>query len=83
MMLKTLIVDDEPLARERLKLLLASEPDLEILAECADGEAALQFLRSDEVDLLFLDIQMPAMNGLEMVRALGVAHLPATIFVTA
>lgn len=83
MILRTAIVDDEPLARERLKLLLADEPEIEIVAECGNGEEAIVCLREQGVDLLFLDIQMPAMTGLEMVRKFGTVHLPATIFVTA
>ena len=83
MMLKTVIVDDETLARERLKMLLAAEPDIEIAAECSNGEEAVQCLRTQEFDLLFLDIQMPAMTGLGVVQELGAVHLPPTIFITA
>jgi two-component system LytT family response regulator len=83
MILRTVIVDDEPLALERLKLLLADEPNLEIVAECTDGEEAVSYLQSQAVDLLFLDIQMPGMSGLEVVQGIGMFHLPPTVFVTA
>jgi len=83
MKLKTMIVDDEPLARERLKFMLAADEDLEIVAECKNGNEALASLRAQPVDLLLLDVQMPGLNGFEFIRELGPANLPPTIFVTA
>jgi two-component system, LytTR family, response regulator len=83
MTLRTLIVDDEPLARERLKLMLEAEPALQIVAECKNGIEALAFLRAETVDLLFLDVQMPRLSGIEVAREIGIRHLPPTIFVTA
>jgi len=83
MSLRTLIVDDEPLARERLKLLLREEEDLDIIGECGNGTDVLAYLRSAPVDLLFLDIQMPERSGLEVVEELGMLGMPATVFVTA
>jgi two-component system, LytTR family, response regulator len=83
MTLRTVIVDDEPLATERLKLLLADEGDVQIVAECGNGVEAVAYLQSQPVDLLFLDIQMPQMNGLEIVQEIGMLHLPPTVFVTA
>lgn len=83
MILRTVTVDDEPLARERLKLLLADEPDVNIVAECKNGAEAIAFLQSQIVDLLFLDIQMPCIDGLEVVQEIGMMHLPPTVFVTA
>jgi two-component system LytT family response regulator len=83
MSLRTLVVDDEPLARERLKLLLNQEEDIEIVGECNNGTEALACLRSSVVDLLFLDIQMPERSGLEVVEELGMLGMPATVFVTA
>jgi two-component system LytT family response regulator len=83
MTLRTLIVDDEPLARARLRRILSSEPDLEIIGESGSGRAALSLLEKHPVDLLFLDVHMPAMNGFAVVEALGPDHLPAVIFVTA
>lgn len=83
MTLRTAIVDDEPLALERLKLLLADEPDVEIVAELTNGEETVDYLQSQPVNLLFLDIQMPGMSGLEVVQKIGMLHLPPTVFVTA
>ena len=83
MSLRTVIVDDESLARERLKFLLADEADIQIVAECRNGAEAVAYLQSQPVDLLFLDIQMPLMSGLEVVQQVGMFHLPPTVFVTA
>lgn len=83
MTLRTLIVDDEALARERLKLLLRDEPDIEVALEARDGVEALACLRGEPIDLLFLDVQMPGMTGIEAAIEVGARHLPATIFVTA
>jgi two-component system LytT family response regulator len=82
-MLRTVTVDDEPLARERLRLLLADEPDVHIVTECKNGVEAIAYLQSQPVDLLFLDIQMPRVDGLEVVQEIGMLHLPPTVFVTA
>ena len=82
-MIRTLVVDDETLARERLKLLLEQEPSIAIVGECRDGHDALSFLQSHPVDLLFLDIQMPSMSGFDLVEQLGLIGLPPTVFVTA
>ncbi|MFA6563868.1 MAG: LytTR family DNA-binding domain-containing protein [Verrucomicrobiia bacterium] len=83
MKIKTLIVDDEPLARERIRTLLAKEPDIEVTGECADGDEALATMKKRPVDLLFLDVQMPEMDGFEMLSRIGKDVLPAVIFVTA
>ena len=77
-----IIVDDEPLARERVRTMLEAEPDIELLAECASGPEAVAAIRRQTPDLLFLDIQMPEMDGFEVLRALGVP-LPLVIFTTA
>jgi len=82
MKIKTLIVDDEPLARERIRTLLETEPDIELLDECASGPDALDAMRGPRPDLLFLDVQMPEMDGFEVLRELG-TPLPVVIFVTA
>jgi two-component system, LytTR family, response regulator len=82
MKLKAILVDDEPLARERIRTLLAAEPDVELLAECTNGPEAVDAIRRQPPDVLFLDIQMPEMDGFEVLRALG-APLPLVIFVTA
>ncbi len=83
MKIRTLIVDDEPLARERLRKLLQAEPDIEIVAECADGEEALAAARSEKPDLIFLDVQMPELDGFGVVAGLDMDPPPALIFVTA
>ena len=81
-MIRAIIVDDEPLARERVRMLLATEPDIEVVAECGDGAAAVERIEALEPDLLFLDIQMPEMDGFEVLQAL--ATIPAgVVFVTA
>ena len=82
-MLRTVTVDDEPLARERMKLLLAAEPDVQLVSECRNGAEAIAYLHSQPVDLLFLDIQMPRIDGLGVVQEIGMLHLPPTVFVTA
>ena len=83
MTLKTVIADDEPLARERLRLLLASDPDVEIVAECRNGNEVVSALKASRMDLLFLDIQMPGKNGFSVIEELGQANMPTTVFVTA
>jgi two-component system LytT family response regulator len=81
--IRTLIVDDEPLARERVRLLLERETDVEIVGESGDGHEALSAIQSLSPDLIFLDIQMPELDGFGMLAQLDPAHLPAVIFVTA
>jgi two-component system LytT family response regulator len=81
--IRSLIVDDEPAARGALRTLLAQEADIEIVGEMADGESALAFIRKEGADLLFLDIQMPEMDGFAMLRQLDPAAMPVVVFVTA
>ena len=81
--IRTLVVDDEPLARERLTSLLAAEPDIEVLGQCRDGEEAVRGIIDHTPDLVFLDVQMPAMNGFEVIEAVGSERMPLVIFVTA
>lgn len=83
MMIRALIVDDEPLARRAVCRLLKGEPGVEIVCECGDGESALNAILNERPDLVFLDVQMPEMDGFEVIRHVGVAKMPATIFVTA
>jgi two-component system LytT family response regulator len=83
MTIKTLIADDEPLARKRLRQLLAADLDIEIVEECRNGEEVVSALKSKPVDLVFLDIQMPGNTGFEVIEAVGVTHMPLTVFVTA
>lgn len=83
MSLRTMIADDEPLARERLKLLLAPDPDVDIVAECRNGSEVVKSLKTAKADLLFLDIQMPGRDGFEVIEEIGPANMPITVFVTA
>ena len=83
MTIRALIIDDEPLARRGLLRFLKNDPEVELLAECADGESAVASILSQKPDLVFLDVQMPEMDGLSVVRTVGVSRMPVTIFVTA
>jgi two-component system, LytTR family, response regulator len=83
MTLSVLIVDDEPLARQRLLRLLRGEPDLKLLPPCAEGRAAVAAIGQHRPDLLFLDVQMPGMGGFEVLAAVGAKRMPVVIFVTA
>lgn len=78
-----MLVDDEPLARHGLRSLLATEPDFSIIAEASDGEEALAALTEHRPDILFLDIQMPEMDGFELLRAIPAEEMPLVVFVTA
>ncbi len=83
MRLKTLIADDEPLARERLRFLLSTDDEIEIAGECRNGREVIAALREKRIDVLFLDIQMPAGGGFEVIEQLGPVRMPVTVFVTA
>ena len=83
MKIKVLIVDDEPLARSRLRKLLLQETELEIAGECGNGPEAITFIRNQEPDLVFLDVQMPEVSGFDVLRALPPNKLPAVVFITA
>jgi two-component system LytT family response regulator len=83
MKIRTLIVDDEPLARERLRQLLQEEAGIEIVGECANGREALKTMKKESPDLLFLDVQMPELDGFGVVADLPKEKLPVIIFVTA
>jgi len=80
---RVLIVDDEPLARERLRRLLESEPSVEVAGECGDGASAVATISATSPDLVFLDVQMPEFGGFEVLEKLSSDKLPAVIFVTA
>lgn len=80
---RVLIVDDEPLAREGIRLLLERDPEVEVVGECADGAEAVRAALEHEPDLLLLDVQMPEMDGFQVLRALPAEQLPVVIFVTA
>ncbi len=81
--MRTLIVDDEVLARRGLRVRLAKIEGVSIVGECASGREAVAAIRSLSPDLVFLDVQMPGLDGFGVVEAVGVAHMPTTIFVTA
>ncbi|WP_296281014.1 response regulator transcription factor [Pseudoxanthomonas sp.] len=83
MRLTALVVDDEPIARHAVARLLRDDADIEVVGECGDGVSAVAAIRERSPDLMFLDIQMPAITGLDVVATLGPARMPATIFVTA
>ncbi len=82
-MYRALIVDDEPLARKKIRRMLNAESDVTVVGECADGLSAVSAINELNPDLVFLDVQMPEMNGLEVVRAISPRRLPALVFVTA
>ena len=81
--LTTIIVDDESLARRGLKLRLAELEGVEVLAECRNGREAIEAIRALEPDLVFLDIQMPGLDGFDVIRELQADHMPLIVFVTA
>jgi two-component system LytT family response regulator len=81
--IRALIVDDEPLARQRLQALLQREPDIDLVGECDDGRQAVTAVRELGPDLVFLDVQMPLLDGFGVLETLGPERLPVVIFVTA
>jgi two-component system, LytTR family, response regulator len=83
MTVRVVVADDEPIGRQRLIRLLQAEPETEVVAACADGEEAVQAIREHLPDVVLLDIQMPQLDGFEVVAALGEAQQPSVIFVTA
>lgn len=83
MKITALIVDDEPLAREKIRRLLRNENDFEIVGEAVSGEEAVEMIEAEKPDLIFLDIQMPEMNGFEVLNSIKNGAMPAVIFVTA
>ena len=81
--IRVLIVDDEPLARRTLRSLLRQDPEVEISGECSDGLEAVKAIRAGAQEIVFLDVQMPGMNGFEVLEAAGMSHISAVVFVTA
>ena len=81
--IRALLVDDEPLARERLRMLLASEDWIDIIGEAGDGQTAVAAIRKLQPDLVFLDVEMPNASGFDVVEAIGAGRMPFIIFVTA
>ncbi|HKY05946.1 MAG TPA: LytTR family DNA-binding domain-containing protein [Blastocatellia bacterium] len=83
MKIKTVIVDDVLLARERIKRYLATEPNIELAGECANGREAVEMIPAVKPDLIFLDVQMPELDGFGVLEEIGAAEMPVVIFVTA
>jgi two-component system LytT family response regulator len=83
MTIRALIVDDEPLARERLRHLLRDARDIQVVGECRDGPSALEAVRATKPDLMFLDVQMPELDGFEVLQSLDPREIPVVVFVTA
>lgn len=83
MNIRALIVDDEPLAREWVRSAVAEDPELEVLGECGDGFEAAETIRRLKPDLVFLDVQMPGLDGFGVLEALSPEEIPAVVFVTA
>jgi two-component system, LytTR family, response regulator len=81
--IRTLVVDDEPLARSNLTVLLRPDPEIEIVGECGSGIEGLEQIRSKKPDLVFLDVQMPECDGFDVLELLGTDLPPAVVFVTA
>lgn len=80
---RVVIADDEPLARERLRTLLAGEDWLEVVAECQNGLDAAECILKQKPDLVFLDVQMPGATGFDVIEAVGPERMPLVVFVTA
>lgn len=83
MSIRALVVDDEPLARRTIRRFLGKSAGVEIVGECGDGDSAVRAIREKKPDLVFLDIQMPEMDGFQVLSRIGARHMPVTIFVTA
>ncbi|HYV04246.1 MAG TPA: LytTR family DNA-binding domain-containing protein [Blastocatellia bacterium] len=81
--IRTLIVDDESLARERIREMLEGDPEIEIVGDCANGKEAIQAISKLKPDLIFLDVEMPGIDGFQVLQSLEAAEMPVVIFVTA
>jgi two-component system LytT family response regulator len=81
--IRALIVDDEPLARRGIRQLLEPYPDVTVVAECRDGREAARALSTERPDLVFLDVEMPGLDGLTLIRVRGAEAMPLIVFVTA
>lgn len=81
--IRVLIVDDEPLARDAIRVLLEAAPDIAVIAECRDGREAVRAIREQSPDIVFLDVQMPDLDGFKVIEQVGAEQMPVTVFVTA
>jgi two-component system LytT family response regulator len=81
--IRTLVVDDEPMARERILSLLTQESDVEVIGECGDGVQAVSVIQQHSPDLVFLDVQMPGCDGFGVIQHIGPDRMPTVVFVTA
>jgi two-component system, LytTR family, response regulator len=81
--IRALVVDDEPIARERVLSLLQQEEDMEVVAECGDGPQAVSAIQHHTPDLVFLDVQMPGLDAFGVINAIGAERMPTVIFITA
>lgn len=81
--LRTIIVDDERLARQKVRTMLAAHPDIELIAECRNGAEAVETIRTERPQLVFLDVQMPGLDGFDVLREVGAENVPSVVFVTA
>ncbi|HEX2079947.1 MAG TPA: LytTR family DNA-binding domain-containing protein [Longimicrobium sp.] len=82
-LIRTLVVDDDPLSRKRIRGLLEREDDIEVVGEAGDGDEAIPLIREEQPDLVFLDVQMPRVDGFEVVQAIGADRMPVTVFASA
>lgn len=83
MKMRVLIIDDEPLAREGIVFQLRNESDVEIVGECEDGSAAIEAIKRQKPDLVFLDIKMPKVSGFNVIEQIGSSNMPLVVFLTA
>jgi two-component system LytT family response regulator len=83
MNLRTLIVDDEPVARQRIRRFLNDESGIAIIGECGDGRSAVEAILTQDIDLVFLDLQMPELDGFQVISSVGIEQMPVVVFVTA
>jgi two-component system LytT family response regulator len=82
-LIRTLIIDDEPLARSRIRAMLAAHADIDVVAECSSAGETTSLLQTEPAALLLLDIRMPGANGFEMLQTISIERRPAIVFVTA
>lgn len=83
MSIRTILIDDEPLARDKIRGFLEDEADFEVIAECRDGKEALETIEAEKPDLIFLDVQMPELDGFEVLENLEIGAMPTVVFTTA